>query len=86
MCHDDSIRLAATARAGGVDVTITEYPDVEHIWILNGPWRIKYGDGFEELGIHAGVEWVDSGAEAPEAVTAVDEMCAFLRRHIPAPA
>jgi hypothetical protein len=31
------------------------------------------------------VEWVDSGAEAPEAVTAIDEMCAFLRKHIPAP-
>jgi len=85
VCHDDSVRLAATARAAGVDVTITEYPDVEHIWILNGPWRIKYGDRFEEEGIHAGVEWVDSGAEAPEAVTAIDEMCAFLRKHIPAP-
>ena len=77
------MRLAATARAAGVDVTITEYPDVEHIWILNGPWRIKYGDRFEEEGIHAGVEWVDSGAEAPEAVTAIDEMCTFLRTHIP---
>jgi acetyl esterase/lipase len=77
VCHDDSIRLAATARAGGVDVTITEYPDVEHIWILNGPWRLRYGDKYPD----DGVEWIDSGAEAPEAVTAIDEMCAFVRAH-----
>ena len=62
-----------------VDVTITEYPDVEHIWILNGPWRIRYEDGYPETG---GVVWVDSGAEAPEAFTAVEEMCAFVRAHV----
>jgi len=77
VCHDDSVRLAASARAAGVDVTITEYPDVEHIWILNGPWRIRYGDHYPA----DGVEWIDSGAEAPEAVIAVDEMCAFVRAH-----
>ena len=65
-------RLAASARAAGVDVTITEYPDAEHIWILNGPWRIRYGG---ERYPEDGVEWVDSGAEPPEAVTAVEEMC-----------
>jgi monoterpene epsilon-lactone hydrolase len=81
ICHDDSVRLAASAKAAGVDVTLTEYPDVDHIWILNGPWRLKYGDRFEEEGIHAGVEWVDSGAEAPEAITAIEEMCAFVERH-----
>ena len=78
VCHDDSVRLAATARAAGVDVTITEYPEAEHIWILNGPWRIRYGDNYPEDGIY----WVDCGAEAPEAVTAVDEMCAFVKAHV----
>jgi monoterpene epsilon-lactone hydrolase len=77
VCHDDSVRLAANARAAGVEVTITEYPDAEHIWILNGPWRIRYGERFPEDGI----EWHDCGTEAPEAVTAIEEMCAFVRRH-----
>jgi acetyl esterase/lipase len=78
-CHDDSVRLAASARAAGVQVKITEYPDAEHIWILNGPMRIKYlGPRFPEDGI----EWVDSGSEAPEAVTAVEEMCAFILAHV----
>jgi acetyl esterase/lipase len=77
VCHDDSVRLAANARAAGVDVTITEYADVEHIWILNGPCRIGYkGDRMPE-----DVEWVDVGVEPPEAVTAVEEMCAFVRTH-----
>jgi len=79
VCHDDSIRLAASARAAGVPVTVTEYPDAEHIWILNGPWRIRYGgDRFPD----DGMTWVDSGAEAPEAVTAIDEMCRFVRAHV----
>jgi epsilon-lactone hydrolase len=77
VCHDDSVRLAASARAAGVDVTMSEYPDAEHIWILNGPWRLRYGARYPE----DGVEWYDCGAEAPEAVTAVEEMCAFVRRH-----
>ena len=77
VCHDDSVRLAAAARAAGVDVTITEYRDVEHIWILNGPWRLRYGDRYPA----DGVEWYDSGAEPPEAVTAIEEMCTFIRRH-----
>jgi acetyl esterase/lipase len=78
VCHDDSVRLAASAKASGVDVTLTEYPEAEHIWILNGPWRIRYGgDRFPE----DGMQWVDSGREAPEAVTAVEEMCAFVRAH-----
>lgn len=76
ICHDDTIRLAASARAAGVDVTITEYPEAEHIWILNGPWRIRYGgDNF----VDDGFMWVDVGVEAPEATTAIDEMCRFMR-------
>jgi epsilon-lactone hydrolase len=77
VCHDDSVRLAASARAAGVDVTITEYPDVEHIWILNGPWRLEYGARYPEDGVH----WVDGGIELPEAVTAIDEMATFIRAH-----
>jgi acetyl esterase/lipase len=77
VCHDDSVRLAATGRAAGVKVTITEYPDVEHIRILHGRWRIRYRERYPE----DGVEWIDSGAEGPEAVTAVDKMGAFVRAH-----
>jgi acetyl esterase/lipase len=73
VCHDDSVRLAANARAAGVEVKITEYADVEHIWILNGTHRIRYPEGR--------VEWVDVGVEPVEAVTAIDEMCAFVRAH-----
>jgi len=79
VCHDDSVRLAASARAAGVDVTITEYPDAEHIWILNGPFRLRYGARYPE----DGVEWFDCGVEPPEAGAAIDEMCAFIRRHVP---
>jgi acetyl esterase/lipase len=77
ICHDDSVRLAASARASGVSVTITEYPDAEHIWILNGPWRMHYPDSFPA----EPVRFADSGAEAPEAVPAVDEMIAFVGMH-----
>ncbi|HEU4840367.1 MAG TPA: alpha/beta hydrolase [Ilumatobacteraceae bacterium] len=78
VCHDDSVRLAASARAAGVDVTITEYADAEHIWILNGPWRLRYGARYPE----DGVEWYDCGHEPPTAVTAIEEMAAFVRRHV----
>ena len=78
VCHDDSIRLAASARAAGVDVTITEYPEAEHIWILNGPWRIEYPHDYPA---NPGIHWVDSGAEAPEAIPAMEEMVAFVRAH-----
>lgn len=77
VCHDDSVRLAAVARAAGVDVTMSEYAGVEHIWILNGPFRLRYGARYPE----DGVEWFDCGHEPPEAVTAIDEMAAFVRRH-----
>lgn len=71
VCHDDSVRLAASARAAGVTVKITEYADVEHIWILNGTHRIRYPNDQ--------VTWVDVGKEPAEAVTAIEEMCAFVR-------
>ena len=75
ICHDDSIRLAASAREAGVTVKITEYPDAEHIWILNGPWRMHYPDAFPSEPI----QFADCGMEAPEAVPAIDEMVAFAR-------
>jgi acetyl esterase/lipase len=78
VCHDDSVRLAANARAAGVKVTITEYADVEHIWILNGPCRIEYGARWPEDGLR----FVDKGVEPPDAVTAVEEMCAFIRANV----
>jgi acetyl esterase/lipase len=78
VCHDDSIRLAASARAAGVAVRLTEYPDAEHIWILNGPWRIAYPDDYPR---NPAINWVDSGAEAPEAITAIEEMVDFIRAH-----
>jgi epsilon-lactone hydrolase len=74
ICHDDSVRLAASARAAGVTVQITEYADVEHIWILNGTHRIQYPEGR--------VAWVDVGKEPPEAVTAIEEMGEFVRAHV----
>ena len=77
VCHDDSVRLAANARAAGVDVTITEYPHVEHIWILNGPCRLRYGENYP----NDIVEFYDCGIEPAEAVTAIDEMCAFVHAH-----
>ena len=77
VCHDDSVRIAASARAAGVSVTITEYPDAEHIWILNGPWRMHYPEAFPQQP----VRFVDSGQEAPEAVTAIDEMISFVRQN-----
>jgi acetyl esterase/lipase len=77
VCHDDSIRLAANASAAGVRVKITEYPNAEHIWILNGPCRMRYGPHYP----NDRVEFVACAEEPPEAITAVDEMCAFVRAH-----
>ncbi len=77
VCHDDSIRLAANARAAGVTVQITEYADVEHIWILNGPCRMRYGAKYPD----DEVAFVACAEEPREAITAVEEMCDFVRAH-----
>lgn len=34
---DDARRVTARARAAGVDVTLTEYEDVIHMWVVSGP-------------------------------------------------
>lgn len=75
--HDDSIRLAASARKDGVSVKITEYPNAEHIWILNGPFRLHYPDDFPKH--FEQVRFFNCGTEAPEAVTAIEEMVAFVQ-------
>jgi monoterpene epsilon-lactone hydrolase len=80
VCHDDSVRLAASAKAAGVDTTITEYPDAEHIWILNGPFRMDYGPNYP----NDVVGFADCGEESPDAVPAMAEMCAFIQRHVTA--
>ena len=79
-CHDDSVRLAANARAAGVTTTLTEYADVEHIWILNGPWRMAYADRYPE---DPTIEWIDCGEEPVAAQAAIGEMAAFIDRYIP---
>lgn len=35
--HDDSVRITETARAAGVTVTHTVYPDMPHVWQTNYP-------------------------------------------------
>ena len=77
VCHDDSVRIAASARAVGVDVTITEYPDAEHIWILNGPVRIAYPDAYPDEPI----QFYDCGETSPDAGPALDEMVAFAKTY-----
>jgi monoterpene epsilon-lactone hydrolase len=34
--HDDGVRVAARAKECGVDVTLSEYPESEHIWVVAG--------------------------------------------------
>jgi acetyl esterase/lipase len=80
VCHDDSVRIAANARAAGVEVKISEYTGVEHIWILNGACHITYGPDYPDDPTDLG--WTEHGSEPIEATTAIEEMCAFLREHI----
>jgi len=54
---EDSLRIAARARAAGVDVTLEVFPEMIHVF-------------------HAFVGVV------PEAGAALDEVAAFLRRHV----
>ncbi|MFN0096668.1 MAG: hypothetical protein ACKVVT_18075 [Dehalococcoidia bacterium] len=52
--------------------------DVEHIWILNGPVRIRYGARYPEDGLR----FVAESEEPEAAATAVAEMCAFIQKHV----
>jgi epsilon-lactone hydrolase len=70
ICHDDGIRLAAKAREAGVNVTLTEYPNSEHIFIV---WGSKlYVDG----------AIVDAALDPEPPRRAAQEMVEFARRHL----
>jgi epsilon-lactone hydrolase len=70
VCHDDGVRLAAHARAAGVDVTFTEYPTSEHVFIVWG--SMQYLDGAV----------VDSALDGEPARKAAQEMVEFARSHM----
>jgi len=70
ICHDDGVRLAAKARQAGVDVTFTEYPTSEHIFIVWG--SMQYVDG----------AIVDNALDPEPARRAAQEMVEFARRHL----
>jgi epsilon-lactone hydrolase len=70
VCHDDGVRLAAHARAAGVDVTFTGYPTSEHTFIV---WGSKqYVDG----------AIVDTALDPEPARRAAQEMVEFARSHM----
>lgn len=77
ICHDDSVRLAANAKAAGVKVKYTEYPNCDHIWILNGPCKIRYADDYPV----GPCEFYVAGDEPKEAEEAIDEMVAWIREN-----
>jgi acetyl esterase/lipase len=70
ICHDDGVRLAAHARAAGVDVTLTEYPTSEHIFIVWGSKQFLDG------------AIVDTALDPEPPRRAAREMVDFARRHL----
>jgi acetyl esterase/lipase len=47
---DDARRLAEHARKSGIDVTLSEYPEVVHMWVVIGPEIPESLDAFREAG------------------------------------
>jgi acetyl esterase/lipase len=47
---DDARRLAERARKSGIDVTLSEYPEVVHMWVVIGPEIPESLDAFREAG------------------------------------
>jgi acetyl esterase/lipase len=47
---DDSTRIAAKARAAGVDVTLRVYPEMPHVWQLFAPFLPEATAAIEEIG------------------------------------
>ena len=47
---DDSTRLAAKARAAGVDATLSVYPEMPHVWQLFAPFLPEASAAIEEIG------------------------------------
>lgn len=50
MLRDDSARLAAKAKAAGVDTTFEEWPDMIHVWHLYATTVPEAREGIERLG------------------------------------
>jgi acetyl esterase/lipase len=47
---DDSTRIAAKAKAAGVDVTLRVYPDMPHVWHLFAPFLPEASTAIDEIG------------------------------------
>ena len=47
---DDSTRIAAKAKAAGVDVTLSVYPEMPHVWQLFAPFLPEASAAIEEIG------------------------------------
>jgi acetyl esterase/lipase len=47
---DDSTRIAAKAKAAGVDVTLRVYPEMPHVWQLFAPFLPEATAAIEEIG------------------------------------
>jgi monoterpene epsilon-lactone hydrolase len=47
---DDSTRIAAKAKAAGVDVTLSVYPEMPHVWQLFAPFLPEANAAIEEIG------------------------------------
>jgi acetyl esterase/lipase len=47
---DDSTRIAAKAKAAGVDVTLRIYPEMPHVWQLFAPFLPEATAAIEEIG------------------------------------
>ena len=47
---DDSTRIAAKAKAAGVDVTLSVWPEMPHVWQLFAPFLPEASAAIEEIG------------------------------------
>ncbi len=47
---DDSTRIAAKAKAAGVDVTLAVWPDMPHVWQLFAPFLPEASAAIEQIG------------------------------------
>jgi len=49
MILDDSVRLNAAARRDGVDVTLSVYDDMMHVWPAIVPWEPASSAALDEV-------------------------------------
>jgi acetyl esterase/lipase len=47
---DDSTRLAAKAKAAGVDATLSVYPEMPHVWHAFAPFLPEATTAIDEIG------------------------------------